>query len=183
MLKINILDSKLFKDNQCSLQETSKDESGDKICYMTSCTKKVVNFDCVKTEFLNHLGESEERAKSVDAVVSEGDYLFFIEFKNGDMNGLRKEILLKARDSILIFNSIFNCSVDLTRQICKFVLVYNEDKNSCDSKTEISLAKAKKANVNFDRFNLADMKGFCFNDVLTFDRKQFKEEIINEYNW
>ena len=80
---LNVNDYDILRNHQCSLQETSKDTSKAKVQYMTTCTKKVVDFDAVKTEFLNSLNETEECAKSVDAFVID-DYNYFIEFKNGD---------------------------------------------------------------------------------------------------
>ena len=180
---ISINDFDIFKNNQCSLQETSKDTSGEKPQYMTTCTKRVVNFDNVKTKLLNSFGESEEHAKSVDALVIDKDIIYFIEFKNGDVKLEKRFIPIKARDSILIFNHITNNSIKFNREKCIFILVYNEDKNTFDTKTQIALARADRSNVNYDIYDLAGMKGFCYKDVLTLNKKQFDDQIISGNSW
>jgi len=102
MLSLTINDYKILRDNQCSLQETSKDTSemeskgSDKVRYLTFCKKHVVDFDKVKTAFMKSLGISENmiEVKSVDALVLE-DKFFFIEFKNGNARKEKTDVLIE----------------------------------------------------------------------------------------
>ena len=179
---MTINDFKILRNHQCSLQETSKDTAQTSIQFMTLCTKKVVNFDAVKTEFLNQLGESEEKAKSVDAfVMEEKNYL--IEFKNGDAREQRQKIRNKATDSLMILNSIFDRQINDSRLSDIFVLVYNKNNVTLTEKEQIAAAKAKKGKRVFVLFGLEKLKGFCFLEVLTLNQEQFKEQIVDALGW
>ncbi|MBQ7594888.1 MAG: hypothetical protein IJU48_11145 [Synergistaceae bacterium] len=70
---------------------------------MTDSQLLVTNFDDVKTDYMNILGLSEEKAHSVDAIARGKDNLFYmIEFKNGNCKTEAAKINLKIRDSLLI---------------------------------------------------------------------------------
>ena len=179
---LNVNDYDILRNHQCSLQETSKDTSKEKVQYMTTCTKKVVDFDAVKTEFLNSLNETEECAKSVDAFVID-DYNYFIEFKNGDASREGHEIINKAKDSMLIMNCILKRQINKSRLSDIFILVYNENKVTINSKDLRAGALAKKANKRYALFGLENIKGFCFKDVQTLTKDMFEEEIAKALDW
>lgn len=178
----NVNDYDILRNHQCSLQETSKDTSKAKVQYMTTCTKKVVDFDAVKTEFLNSLNETEECAKSVDAFVID-DYNYFIEFKNGDARKEKNDIINKAKDSMLIMNCILNRQINKSRLNDIFILVYNEKEVTINPKELRAGALAKKANKQFTLFGLGQMKGFCYKDVKTLTKDMFEEEVVKALGW
>ena len=71
---------------QKSLAECSKDSANDVM--MVEDDRKVVDFDAVKTAYLNAIGLSENCAKSVDAMFCDTKgMLHFVEFKNGEYKG------------------------------------------------------------------------------------------------
>lgn len=179
---ININDYDILQNKQCSLQETSKDSSNGVVKYMTLCTKKVIDFDAVKTAFLNQLGESEERASSVDALVID-DLNYLIEFKNGNARAEQHNVLNKAKDSLFILNSILGRQIDSSRESDVFVLVYNKNVVQLTPQELRAGALCKKANKRYTLFGLDKMKGFCFKDVLTLNQDQFVDEIVDELNW
>lgn len=184
MQSMTVNDYKILRDNQCSLQETSKDTATEtgKICYMTLCRKTVVDFDRVKDVFLNCLGESNEKAKSVDALVMDNK-IYLIEFKNGDARAEKHNIILKAKDSIAILNSIISQQIEFTRGNCIFILVYNKDKVKLSSKEMIAKKLAIKGKNDYTLFDLNKMQGFNFERVLTLDQEQFEDMIVDELGW
>ena len=105
--KISIITYKILREHQCSLQETSKDTSQEPFQFMTTCRKKVVDFDAVKTEFLNQMRMSEESASSVDALVRD-EYNYLIDVRNGSAREEMHKILHKAKDSQLNVKYITN---------------------------------------------------------------------------
>ena len=175
-------DYPLFYNNQCSLQETSKDDSSGKSQYMTMCTKTVVNFDHVKTSLMNSFGESEECASSVDALVFQDDYVYFIEFKNGNPENYKKTVINKAKDSVLVFNCITSKQLDFNRTNCVFILVYNKNKLE-NPKDRLSLAKAEKGNIMCDLFGTHKLEKLWFSKAISLDEDQFRNQIVERNGW
>jgi len=149
---------------------------------MTLCRKTVVDFDRVKDVFLNGLGETNEKAKSVDALVIDNK-IYLIEFKNGNARTEKQNIVLKAKDSITILNSILNQQVEFSRKNCIFILVYNKEKIELSSKEEIAKRLAIKGKSDYTLFDLNKMQGFNFERVLTLDQEQFEDMIVDELGW
>lgn len=91
-----------------TLKDTSKDTSDlNNIKYMTDSCIEVVNFDTVKTVYLNDIGLSEECASSVDALIEQENVVYFIEFKNGKLkSSVKRDIKDKVRDSLLFYDDI-----------------------------------------------------------------------------
>ena len=126
--EINIL-----KNEITSLKETSKylkDQEDRADYYMAASMLEVVNFDSVKSKYVEKLAVPETPT-SVDAfyVASDGN-MYLIEFKSG---GLAKrkivEVKLKIFDSLLLLTDILQCNISETREQLNFILVYNETKN------------------------------------------------------
>lgn len=182
---MNLDDYKQLKSKEVksSLQETSKDVSDGVTKYMTSCNKRVVNFDRVKTNYLNCLGLSEEKAKSIDALCqimnhdSTDDGIYMIEFKNGKV--IPRDIELKTRDSLLIFQSITNKQLEYVRENVRFILVYNEDCNNCNYRIKKAIYMAHKGKTDYTQFGLANLRGYCFKDVIAYNREEFEEEFVS----
>lgn len=169
------------KDVKTSLQETSKDTSDGNIRYMTLCNKRVINFDLVKRKYLNSLGLSEEKAKSVDAlcqVDSNDGVLYMIEFKNGKVES--RDIELKTRDSLLIFQSIIKEQLEFIRENVHFILVYNKDNNPLDIRTEKAMHMAKMGRTDYTAFGLANLREYCFKSVKALNAEEFEEEFISK---
>ena len=129
----------VFGSHRSTLKEDSIDNSEPgHICYMTESERETINFDGVKTEYLNQRGLSEENAKSVDSLLEKDGILYMIEFKNGNMKSEKSRVKIKIRDSLLIFCDIVKENISFTRENMDFILVYNEEKNPKRSKTEIT---------------------------------------------
>ncbi len=180
--KISIITYKILREHQCSLQETSKDTSQEPFQFMTTCRKKVVDFDAVKTEFLNQMRMSEESASSVDALVID-EYNYLIEFKNGNAREEQHKILNKAKDSLLILNDITNRQIKDSRRSDFFVLVYNKKKVELTEKEKRADRLREKGHSSFALFGFGKMRGFCFQDVMTLDQESFQEEIVAKLKW
>lgn len=153
---------------------------------MIESLERVVDFDKVKTKYLNNLHRSEEDAKSVDGLMVLDAKLAMVEFKNGDMGNERNSVHHKIKDSLLIFNDIVRMNISYTRDNLDFILVYNRDKNpiSKEEKRNISDSKSRfqigsilmrRAGQEFVRWGFLKYKGLYFRNVHTYDIDQFKE--------
>lgn len=96
----------------------------------------------------------------------------------------------KIYDSLLMFNDIVKENISFCRQNVYFMLVYNENKNSClegekkqedSSKATISKLIHNKANKKFVRFGLAQFEKLYFREVFTYTESEFEEKFIYNY--
>ena len=177
---MNIDDYDILRNNLSTLKDTSIDDSGDFPQFMTDCMKEVVNFDRVKRTYMNDLGHTEDLAGSVDSLVVD-KYNYLIEFKNGDIRKDKPKIVSKVKDSLLILNDILDRQISESRKTDVFILVYNRDKMGY--KNQLAKCKAEKAGESFSVEGLNKMKDFCFADVLTLDKDEFKEQIVERMGW
>ena len=166
-----------------TLHNTSLDESDENNkVFMTESNAKVVDFDRVKRIYMNEHGMSENEAKSVDALFQVSIFddndsgIYMVEFKNGKVEN--RDIERKARDSILIFQSITNSQLENTRKNVHFVLVYNEEKNITNYKELRALELSNLGKTDFARFGLSHLRGFCFKEVFACNQKSFEERIV-----
>lgn len=166
------------KDFKSTLKETSLDDSNkeDKK-YMTKSELPAIDFDLVKRKYANSLGLSEDKAHSVDAIVitKEENLEYFIEFKNGKVEGkTKRNIKDKIRDSLLIYSDVTLKNVSYTRKNAIFILVYNEEKNKRGkSLDDIRSHLMDKAQIEERRFDLEKFEDIFFKEVHTYTEKQF----------
>lgn len=190
---INLNDYKIFSSNISNLKELSKDDSDkDNIFYMTDSLKGAVDFDAVKTDYLNGMKKSEECATSVDGIFKTSKHMVFVEFKNGNMKNEKRKVKDKIRDSLLMFCDITGKHIADTREWLEFILVYNIDKNPIrnqsvkntvqESYSRLEIAKyfTNKAKEEFIRFDLEKYKTLYFKDVHTYSKSEFDEYL--KYN-
>lgn len=150
--------------------------------YMTESKIIVTDFDLVKREYMKAHHISEDNAKSVDALfqvsfTSSGDSdVCLLEFKNGEIDS--RDIERKARDSVLIFQSITGTQLEDTRNHVHFVLVYNANKHPMNYREEKAMALANQGKTDFCRFGLSHLRGFCFKNVVAYNQKEFEKRIV-----
>lgn len=162
--------------NRRTLHEISLDNNEP----MTDCQRIVLSFDLIKRHYLNHIGLSEELAKSVDALFQiennkSDDGIYMVEFKNGDIQN--RDIERKVRDSLLIFNSITNSQIDYSRGNLHFVLVYNSDNHSFNFQSKKAIEMANRARTEFDVFGLKGLRNCYFKSVRAYNKKEFRNNI------
>lgn len=166
----------VFGSHRSTLKEDSIDNSEPgHICYMTESERETINFDGVKTEYLNQRGLSEENAKSVDSLLEKDGILYMIEFKNRNMKSEKSRVKIKIRDSLLIFCDIVKENISFTRENMDFILVYNEEKNPKRSKTEITRILSEKAGEPYCLFELDRFSNLYFRKAHTWTQKEFEE--------
>lgn len=166
-----------IKIHKNALRVCSYDAAHDES--MTTSELQVINFDAVKTDYMNHLNYSEEKARSVDVLANGLDHLtYLIEFKNGDVKREKWEIQLKIRDSILMLCDICHCNINKTRENVVFVLVYNEEKVKLDWETKrlMSMTSLSGKPLNFLDLDKAD--GFLVKRALMLNQDQFEKWIL-----
>ena len=184
---INIDEYDILKNNKSSLKELSKDDSDiNNILYMTESDIEAINYDYVKTQYVNSLGLSEETANSVDGIMYNTPYITFVEFKNGKMKNEKRKVKDKIKDSLLIFSDITGKNISFLRENMDFILVYNNEKNPLpnqmtkgyvqESKSRDYIAGnlMKKAKEEFIRFDLERFKKLYFRDVHTYTEVEFE---------
>lgn len=182
---MNISDYWQLKNGKvrATLHDVSEDDSDetDK-CYMTDSEAIVTNFDLVKRVYMKEHHISEDHAKSVDAlfqvkptVNGESD-VYLVEFKNGKIEP--RDIERKARDSVLIFQSITGTQLEDTRNHVRFVLVYNADKHPLNYRERIAIALANQGKDEFCLFGLGHLRGFCFKSVVAYNQEEFEQKIV-----
>lgn len=184
---IDIDKYEIFRENRQTLRELSKDDSDpSNLLYMTESEITAVDFDTVKTKYVNQLGLSEETAASVDAMVCGAETITFIEFKNGNMKNEKRRVKDKLRDSLLIFCDITKKNISYTRQNVDFILVYNIEKNPppnqltkdtvqpAPSRDAIAKYFLQKAKQEFILFGLEQYKKLYFREIHTYSQKEFE---------
>ncbi len=193
MMRINSFP--IFEDSKDTLKNTSYDLINKE--YMVENEMEVIDFDKVKVKY-GRDNNIHESIKSVDAMLGTSSDLIFIEFKNGKItkdgkldSKIRKDIIEKFYDSILIFGDITNKTVTFTRKNGIFILVYNEDKLDSKTKGEITSSKAvknfsdnsmKNAKKEIILFGLEQIqKKMHFKNIHTYNKKEF-EKFLNEQN-
>ncbi len=174
-MRMGIEDYPEFGVRRKSLGECSKDSANDVM--MIEDDRKVVDFDAVKTAYLNEIGLSENCAKSVDAMFCDAKgMLHFVEFKNGEYKGT--EIIQKAYDSVMMFCDITQRGISELRKASKFILVINQDKYERMSPSDKrALALASKGDVDFAVSGLSKMRGYLFESVWCIPIRRFEKYI------
>lgn len=182
---------KIFTNNMSTLKEISRDDSNkEKIEYMTESERAAVDYDDVKTAYTNSLKLSEDNADSVDGMFEANGSLVFVEFKNGNMGNEKAKVKSKIRDSLLIFCDIMGTTIENTRKMAEFILVYNIDKNPLpnqlkkqpiqESKSRLNIAKylCQKADKEFIRFDLERYQTLYFKAVHTYSKDEFEKYLL-----
>ncbi|MEG1416765.1 MAG: hypothetical protein RSC49_09235 [Clostridium sp.] len=187
----NFYSNDIFKECVSTLKETSKDNNGKSVEYMTESKVEVIDFDKVKEKYIKDKNIPGTPKSNDVLLINSEDDLYFIEFKNGS---LRKrsdqgELSAKNRDSVLIFLDIIKRDLEFTRKNLTYILVYNENKNpsyegesdfiqESPSRSLIGKKIASKANKEIIRFGLDIFKNYLFKDVHTYTKDEFNDKNI-----
>lgn len=137
----------IIDEKQSTLEKTSCDEhdKNTEKKYMVHSQLTVCDFDKVKDWYIsNKIPFVRPTPKSNDALYFGEQECYFIEFKNGTIDGkLNFEINKKIYDSLFILfdlqytdkNGELVNSISYTRKNMNYILVYNEEKYSEDRET------------------------------------------------
>ncbi len=180
----------ILQEYKCTLKEASKDPANNE--FMTQSTLEVINFDAVKDEYCKDLC-LKEPPKSNDALFINNNNYYFIEFKNGKVEGKDIfDIRQKNFDSLLILTDIICKGISFTRQNLTYILVYNEKKNTFDNEqiqdpppSIIGIGKhfaETTAKENYIRFGLDKFKKLYFKEVFTYTEEEFKNNFVRKYD-
>ncbi len=159
-----------------SLRETSYDSAHDE--FMTDSSIAVINFDHVKTCYMNKYNHSEEDAKSVDALARGiDDMLYMIEFKNGKCKAEAADIRLKIKDSLLILCDICKRRLNDAREEIIFVLVINSSRAELTQNDICSIIYGNKSSAS-SFCGLDKIAGVFVKKVLIYDRDELKIKLL-----
>lgn len=168
--------------NRETLMRLSEDETNH--AFMTLSKLRALDFDKIKTQYTQYFHLPEERIHSVDAVlcgnarnIKNADNCF-VEFKNGVFSS--SEIIDKAKDSLLIFCDLVKCTISDTREHSVFILVYNPEKKTIDSRDKIHFYVEKPAGGKYVPFKLRILKLF-FSDIKAFTQQEFEKFLVQKF--
>ena len=170
--------------NKTSLKETSCNDQSPNNPYMTNSSLEVINFDAVKTEYVDSLHLSEV-PKSNDALLQKKDgSLVFVEFKGGQLNQrLLYDLRKKIYDSILILGDILGETISHTRMNLDYVLVHSDKAfGTPPSLDYIVKSVAENANEKHIKGGLNAFKSYCFREVATLTTDEFEEYLKTKFS-
>jgi hypothetical protein len=168
--------------NRETLMRLSEDKTNH--AFMTLSKLRALDFDKIKTEYTQHFHLPEEKIRSVDAVLCSNSLNLknedncFVEFKNGEFSS--SEIIGKAKDSLLIFCDLVKCTISDTREHSVFILVYNPEKKTIDSRDRIHFYTAKQAGSRYVPFGLRILMLY-FSDIKAFTQQEFEDFLEQKY--
>ncbi|MDR1469897.1 MAG: hypothetical protein LBT00_11445 [Spirochaetaceae bacterium] len=175
---------RLLKEFGDTLEQTSED-SDERInqtgrgVFMTSCRKKVVNFDKFKDSVVKQYALNNS-PNSCDALYMHNEQEWFlIEFKNGKIDEKKVfQIRGKIFQSLLLLTEQLDKTICFTRENLDFILVYNED----IARIEIGKSLCKLANdAPFFPFGLEGLQKLYFKKVSVWTKKEFDSNFVQEY--
>ena len=184
----------LLRESTSTLKNTSKDDSGTPVQFMTTITEPAINFDGFMKKYVkNIIGKKSKCPKSCDALLEKDDERYIIiEFKNGKLDSkLKDEVRHKMTASCLCLLDTLDEKVDYAREKFDFILVYNKQKNTCEScevklepgevqpsnslaSLQGSIASAAHQPVTMPEFEFYE--GLWFRKVRTFPAEMFERE-------
>lgn len=184
----------LFKDNETTLKETSKDNSSKELLYMTQSQLKAADFDKVKSAYIRGMRLTDTPCSADALYCGKDNKVYLIEFKNGVMDKWTVyNVQEKIYTSLLIYTDIADTRISKCRENLNFILVYNASKNSDKveseriksqgdtSKRKIGKYFTEKGNSNFIAFGLEKFKNIYFENVYTYTEKEFEDKFVNVY--
>ena len=166
-----MLKQPIFYNNLKTLKEISKDTQNNK--WMTESSIQAVYFDGVMIDYTNtKLLHLVKKLRSVDALYDNENELFFIEFKNGQLNKADiYKIMQKIYDTILVYGDITSKTLKDIRSKSIFILVINGENNG--KIKMVAPYKRKISDSIFEKINY--FKNYCFKDIVVYTEEEFKK--------
>lgn len=170
-----IQDLEIFKDYLSTFKECSYDNT-NKINLVES-EEISVDFDKFTIEYFKNI--KIDRQPSNDSLYqSEDGTLYFIEFKNSDLNTLNSKKMKLISKIVHSFLILFGQELDFKIQDFKdsgeYILVYSKSKNNNGIKSITnSLNYYSKLGLNI-------FKGYCFKDIKIMDNEKFDKKFITK---
>ena len=165
------------KDVATTLREASMNTAIHKP--MTESLHSAINFDRVKDAY-NQKVNCLDTPKSNDALLQEGGTLYFLEFKDGDVEKEKHEIGRKIYDSLLILTDIIGRGISYTRENMVYILIYNGDalysrRPGLKGIIE-NVAKGAKRQPDFFEGLRKRFVPFCFKELRCCEKRDFTGE-------
>ena len=165
-----------IRKHRTSLKNTSYDNDNDE--YMTESFLNVISFDEVKEEYLKMYKLDKSWSNSVDALATDGQQTYLIEFKNGEDIDNR-QIENKLKDSVIILCDEWNRSISHTREDIVFVLVYNEERKKLPAADIRAISIANKSGASQNRFGLNKAKMYV-KKALVYNKNDFEKKLVKK---
>lgn len=179
----------IFKNQKSTLKAVSYDDKND--TFMVDLDTEAIDFDKVKEEYIKNLKLSNTPSSNDGLVLEDSGRIFFVEFKNGNLQQEVFKLGKKIYDSVLIFTDLTGNSIGEMRKSVEYVLVYNEKANvrfisnaqtkakehSNEENAKITLANdlLKLGGEEFILCDLDKFQNYCFKAVHTYTVSQFEE--------
>lgn len=169
----------ILKKHICTLKKASLDEEHHESMCESQLT--VVDFDRIPQEYARGKGWRCV-PKSNDALyIDKSDMWYFVEFKNGKING--SDVYRKIYDSFLMLMDlgIISGFDFLRKQVC-YILVYNSDKNgpvpASENLEKIYSYTLRQAETEAGLFGIWKLEQYLFRETHTYTRELFEEKFI-----
>lgn len=178
------LADEMFEKSVCTLKAASKDDCNGE--YMTESNLRTIKFDSVKVKYAKkYFPGNNYKYKSVDALLQTSDDVYFIEFKNGRLDGEeRAKIREKLSNSLLLFSDILGLTFSKFRDCSIFILVYNKDNVNGRNKSLNKIVNSvyERSELKNQRFDFEQLAPFLVHDVQTYTKEEF-EEFLSHQNF
>lgn len=116
-----------------SLREISHDKRQSGMEYLTSIEEMAIDFDYLMKAYCKIVkspGPSSPPTSCDALIIKEDGRYILIEFKNGKIQSIKKDVKRKMSESALCLLDILGETVEFARENFEFILVYNEKRNS-----------------------------------------------------
>lgn len=179
---IKVGEYEILNNNKSTLKDTSIDSANNE--YMTESDIEVIDFDEVAKKYKVLRGITD-LPTSNDALFIGENEIFFIEFKNGQIDA--NNIRLKICDSMWMLTDIIEQNISYMRENVKYILVYNSQKKQRNirisaSREDIKRRFTKKGKDNLVSFGLKRLEKFYINEAFTYTKDDFEEEFVKKYS-
>lgn len=186
-VEINTYLNENYKDYINSISIISKDDKND-IPMIDEENIKMFNYDKgIIKKIWNKLEKKYEIA-AVDGLDFQNNTLYFIEFKNGKLS--KKEdklgIRLKMTESLIglvkgFKKDSFDCDLHNLLSLKKrFILVYNEEKNTIGTKSPLEVFK-NLADIYPLKLQMEEYNEETFEKVIVMSKSDFEKYYLKKY--
>lgn len=163
---VNLSDYDDYTFKECSYDKENR-------IYLVDSEEKCIGFDAFAKDFAKSEGFSV--SCSVDSLMLKPNKVYFIEFKNSNCRGLKKELTQKLYDSIILLGNVGK-DIASIRESGEYVIVFSKEKSpdysgNYNARNEMEDLLSSRSKNKIIRFVPSELRGFLVKEI---------KEIVNE---
>lgn len=172
-----------FSEHKSTMRVVSYDDKNN--ISMVDSQMEVIDFDKVKEAYIKSLRLTDTPSSNDALVLEDRGRIFFVEFKNGNLQKESFKLGKKIYDSVLIFTDLTGHPISEMRKSVEYVLVYNETANppkppkkKTNEEKERNVLGSELMKLGGEElilFGLDKFQNYCFKAVHTYTVSEFKE--------